>query len=74
MDLRAPVEADLARRAAALIDAGTSLASLSEAAGIDEAELAEQARCWVIGGAAALAIRTARWSPPPGNGVSAATL
>lgn len=61
--LRSSIEADLARRAAAVIAAGTSLAGLSEAAGVDQVELAEQARCWNIGGTAALAIRTERWAP-----------
>ncbi len=61
--LRSSVEADLARRAAATLDAGLSLLPLSEAAGIDDEELRERARCWTIGGPEALAVRTERWNP-----------
>ena len=61
--LRSSVEADLARRAAATIETGLSLVSLSEAAGIDDHELRERARCWTIGGPDALAVRTERWNP-----------
>lgn len=59
--LRSSVEADLARRAATKLDAGLSLLSLSEAADVDVDELSERARCWKIGGADALAVRTVRW-------------
>lgn len=59
--LRYPVATDLARRARATVASGGDLDALAEAAGVEAAALGESARCFDVGGEAALAVASDRW-------------